>query len=106
MCVETEHLEDKLTEMVCRERADEMFTSSQMSVHSDSAFRKLAGITLISSCRPESGTQDLLASAICFNFYCKLRLMSGLLIKRPGVFQLNQLARSDTNRNYRMDTAN
>ena len=31
-----------------------------------------------------------------FNFYCKFRLIWGLLIKRPGVFQLNHLARSDT----------
>ena len=34
MCVKTEHLQ------VCPERAYEMFTSSQTSVHSNSAFRK------------------------------------------------------------------
>ena len=48
--------------MVCPERAYEMFTSSpQTSVHS--AFRKheLAERTSISSCRPEPGTQNLLA---------------------------------------------
>ena len=61
MCVETKHLQVKLTMMVCPERACEMFTSSQTSVHSDSAFRKLAGTTLISSCRPEHGW---LASAL------------------------------------------
>ena len=46
---ETEHLQVKLTMMVCPKRAYEMFTTSQMSVHSDSAFRKheLAGRTLI-----------------------------------------------------------
>ena len=46
---ETEHLQVKLTMMVCAERAYEMFTTSQTSVHSDSAFRKheLAGRTLI-----------------------------------------------------------
>ena len=33
---ETEHLQVKLTMMVCPERAYEMFTASQMSVHSDS----------------------------------------------------------------------
>ena len=38
--VETEHLEVKLTMMVCPERAYEMFTSSQTLVDSDSAFRK------------------------------------------------------------------
>ena len=50
---ETGHLQVKLTIMVCPEQASEMFTTSQMSVHSDSAFRKheLAGRTLISSCR-------------------------------------------------------
>ena len=74
-CVETEHLQVKLTMIVCLEQAYEMFTSSQTSVHSDSAFRKLAGTTLISSCPPEPGTQNLLASDICFNFYCKLRLI-------------------------------
>ena len=75
MCVETEHLQVKLTMMVCPERAYEMFTGSQMSVQSDSAFRKLVGTTLTSSCRPEPGTQNLLALDICFNFYCKLRLI-------------------------------
>ena len=105
MCVETEHLQVKLTMMVCPERAYEMFTSSQMSVHSDPAFRKLAGTTLVSSCRPEPGTQNLRASAICFNFYCKLRLICGLLLKRPGLFQLNHLARSDTDRDCKIDTA-
>ena len=71
MCVETEHLQ------VCPERAYEMFTSSQTSVHSNSTFRKheLAGRTLIYSCRPEPGTQNLLTSAICFNFYWKLRFI-------------------------------
>ena len=60
--------------MVCPERAYEMFTTSQTSVHSDSAFRKheLAGRMLISSCCPEPGKQNLLASGICFNFYWKL----------------------------------
>ena len=74
---ETEHLQVKLTMMVCPERAYEMFTTSQTSVHSDSTFRKheLAGRTLISSCRPEPGKQNLLASAICFNFYWKLRFI-------------------------------
>ena len=74
---ETEHLQVKLTMMVCPERAYEMFTTSQTSVHSDSAFRKheLAGRRLISSCRPEPGKQNLLASAICFNFYWKLRFI-------------------------------
>ena len=75
MCVETEHLQVKFTMMVCSERVYEMFTSSQRPVHSDSAFRKLAGTKLISSCRSEPGTQNLLASAICFNFYCKRRLI-------------------------------
>ena len=57
-------------------------------VHSDPAFRKheLAGRMLIScgisSCRPEPGKQSLLASAICFNFYWKLRFIWGLHIKR------------------------
>ena len=74
---ETEHLQVKLTMIVFPERAYEMFTTSQTSVHSDSAFRKheLAGRTLISSCRPEPGKQNLLASAICFNFYWKLRFI-------------------------------
>ena len=72
---ETEHLQVKLTVMVCPEPAYEMLTTSQTSVHSDSAFRKheLAGRTLISSCRPKPGKHNLLASAICFNFYWKLR---------------------------------
>ena len=50
---ETEHLQVKLTMMVCPEHACEMFTTSQTSVHSDSAFRKheLAGRMWISSCR-------------------------------------------------------
>ena len=79
MCLEREHLQVKLTNyamMVCPERAYEMFTSSQTSVHSDSAFRnhELARTTLILSCRPEPRTQNLHALAICFNFYCKLRL--------------------------------
>ena len=39
-CVGTEHLQVKLAMMVCPERAYEMFTSSEMSVHFDSAFRK------------------------------------------------------------------
>ena len=53
-------------------------------VHSDSAFRKheLAGWMLISSCCPELSKQSLLASAICFNFYWKLRFIWGLRIKR------------------------
>ena len=57
-------------------------------VHSDSALRKheLAGRMLIScrisSSRPEPGKQSLLASAICFNFYWKLRFIWGLRIKR------------------------
>ena len=74
---ETEHLQVKLTMMVCPERVYEMFTTSQTSVHSDSVFRKheLAGRTLISSCRPEPGKQNLLASVICFNFYLKLRFI-------------------------------
>ena len=39
-----------------------MFTTSQTSVHSDSAFRKheLAGRTFMSSCRPEPGKQSYL----------------------------------------------
>ena len=71
---DTEHLRVKLTMMVCPERAYEMFTTSQTSVHS--AFRKheLAG-SRISSCRPEPDKQNLLASAICFNFYWKLRFI-------------------------------
>ena len=74
---ETEHLQVKLTMMVCPERAYEMFTTSQTSVHSDSAFKKheLAGRTLISSCHLEPDKQNLLASAICFNFYWKLRFI-------------------------------
>ena len=36
-CVWTEHLQVKLTMMVCPERAYEMFTSSQTWVHSDLA---------------------------------------------------------------------
>ena len=75
---ETEHLQVKLTMMVCPERAYEMFTTSQTSsVHSDSAFRKhkLARRTLISSCRSEPDKQNLLESAICFNFYWKLRFI-------------------------------
>ena len=74
---ETEHLQVKLTMMVCPERICEVFTSSQTSVHSNSAFRKNlpAGRTLISGCRPEPGKQNLLASAICFNFYWKLRFI-------------------------------
>ena len=56
--VETEHLQVNLTMIVCPERAYEMFTSSQTLVHSDSAFRKLAETTLISSCRPEPGAQN------------------------------------------------
>ena len=50
---ETEHLQVKLTMMVCPERACEMFTTSQTLVHSDPAFRKheLTGRTWISSCR-------------------------------------------------------
>ena len=74
---ETEHLQVKLTMMVCPERAYEVFTTSQTSVHSDSAFRKheLAGRTVTSSCRPEPGKHNLLASAICFNFYWKLRFI-------------------------------
>ena len=77
MCVETEHLQVKLAMMVCPDRAFEMFTSSQTSVHSDLVFRRheLAGRTLISSCRPEPGTQNLLASTICCNFYWKLRFI-------------------------------
>ena len=96
MCVETEHLQVKLAMVVCPEQTYEMLTSSQTQVHSNSAFRKLAGITMISSCGPETGTQNSPASAIYFNFYCKLRLICGLLMKRPRVFQLNQMARSDT----------
>ena len=48
---ETEHLQVKLTMMVCPERAYEMFTTLQTLVHSDSAFRKheVEGRTLISS---------------------------------------------------------
>ena len=38
-CVETEHLQVKLTMMVCPERAYKMFISSQTSVHSDSESR-------------------------------------------------------------------
>ena len=74
---ETEHLQVKLTMMVCPERAYEMLTTSQTSIHFDSAFRKLelARRTLISSCRPEPGKQNLLASTICFNFYWKLRFI-------------------------------
>ena len=70
---ETEHLQVKLTMMVCPEQAYEMFTTSETSVHSDSAFPKheLVGKTLISGCHPELGRQNLLASAICFNFYCQ-----------------------------------
>ena len=50
---ETEHLQVKLTMMVCPERAYEMFTTSKTSVHSDSALRKheLAG------CRKNSNIQ-------------------------------------------------
>ena len=46
---ETEHFQVELTMMVCPERASEMFTTSQTSVHSDSTFRKHepAGRTLI-----------------------------------------------------------
>ena len=76
---ETEHLQVKLITMVCPER--EMFTTSQTSVHSDSAFRKheLSGGTWISSCRVvlnlANRNENLLASAICFNFYWKLRFI-------------------------------
>ena len=85
MCVETEHLQVKLTMMVCPEQAYEMFTSSQTSVHSDSAFRKhdLAGTTLISSCCPEPGTQNLLASAICLTSIGSLDLYEDYLLKDP-----------------------
>ena len=80
---ETEHLQVKLTMMVCPVRISNVynFTDSRRRVHSDSAFRKheLAGRMLIScgisSCRPEPGKQSLLASAICFNFYWKLRFI-------------------------------
>ena len=46
--VGTEHLQVKLTMMVCPEPAYEMFTTSQTSVHPDLAFRKheLAGTNI------------------------------------------------------------
>ena len=80
---ETEHLQVKLTMMVCPEQAYEMFTTSQTLVHSDSAFRKheLAGRTLISSCRPEPGKQNLLASAICLTSIGSLDLYGDYVLK-------------------------
>ena len=74
---ETEHLQVKLTMIVCPERAYEMFTTSQMSVHSDSGSMSWQEEHwyVISSCRPEPGKQNLLVSAICFNFYWKLRFI-------------------------------
>ena len=98
---EAEHLQVKLTMMVCPERI-ECLQLHRRRVHSDSAFRKheLAGRMLIScgisSCRPEPGKQSLLASTICFNFYWKLRFIWGLRIILKTVFQLNQLARFNT----------
>ena len=75
MCVEKEHLQVKLTMMVCPERAYEMFTSSQASVHSNSALRKLAGTTLISSCCPGPAHRihlhqpSVLTSMVSINYY-------------------------------------
>ena len=45
-CVETEHLQVKLTVTVFPERAYEMFTSSQTSVHFDSGSRNNIDILL------------------------------------------------------------
>ena len=58
-CVETEHLQVRLTMMVSPEQTYEMFTSSQMLVHSDSGSRNNTALSLISSCRSELGTQNL-----------------------------------------------
>ena len=60
-----------------------MFTTSQTLVHSDSAFRKheLAGRTLISSCHPEPGKQNLLASAICLTSIGSLDLYGDYVSK-------------------------
>ena len=87
---ETEHLQVKLTMMVCPERISNVY-NFRRRVHSDSAFRKheLAGRMLLSSCRPEPGKQSLLASAICFNFYWKLRFIWGLRIKRRYLNWIN-----------------
>ena len=80
---ETGHLQVKLTMMVCPERAYEMFTTSQTSIHFDSAFRKLelAGRMLISSCHPEPGKQNLLASTICLTSIGSLDLYEDYVLK-------------------------
>ena len=59
-CVETEHLQVRLTLMVCPERACAiMFPSSQTLVHSDSGSRDNIALPLISSCRSKLSTQNL-----------------------------------------------
>ena len=77
---ETEHLQVKLTMMVCPERMSNVynFSSFWFSIQEGwASSRKNVDI----HCRPEPGKQSLLASAICFNFYWKLRFIWGLRIK-------------------------
>ena len=91
---ETEHLQVKLTMMVCPERACEMFTTSQTSVHSDPAFRKheLAGRTWISSCRVvlNLANRIYLHQPSVLTSIGSLDLYEDYVLKT--VFQLNQLA--------------
>ena len=91
---ETEHLQVKLTMMVCPERACEMFRTSQTSVHSDPAFRKheIAGRTWISSCRVvlNLANRIYLHQPSVVTSIGSLDLYEDYVLKT--VFQLNQLA--------------
>ena len=66
---ETEHLQ--LTMMVSPERISNVYNFTDVGF----ILIQHSGRMLISSCRPEPGKQSLLVSAICFNFYWKLRFI-------------------------------
>ena len=66
---ETEHLQVKLTMMVCPERISNVYNFTDVGfilIQHSGRKHELAGRMLISSCRPEAGKQSLLASAIFF----------------------------------------
>ena len=90
MCVETEHLQ------VCPERAYEMFSSSQTSVHSNSAFRKHELASRKNIDILNLAHRIYLHPPSVLTSIGSLDLYEDYVLKDLArVFQLNQLARSN-----------
>ena len=95
---ETEDLQVKLTMMVCPERISNVYNFTDVVSFWFSI--QEAWASMKNGCWYPVVVLNLAksihASAICFNFYWKLRFIWGLRITYKTVFQLNQLGRFNT----------